>query len=522
MGLRMTDGVLELVDPHINGNLSTNMETISKYFKLAGIRKIRYENNSLPVINAARSVFAATQRDTGVDQKNNITALNEYTDRIIHSKKQPSSLGKFGDVAEPIANTFVALTTFNGLAYSVPLAMTSFLTNSLQIMSTAFSNDAAQNGMFGKKEWASSVLKFFTDSDFRNKCLKLTEFYNLDAVGEKELAENPRYSQTKKMLWAENYAHGMNHWTDYYARSIVVAAQMQKDGSWDAHTIDSKGEMKYDVTKDQRFYPGGKLTSDGKLKLAYMKASLIRQGIDINDKEPLSRGYDFTTARMIKTLSDKYVIGGMDPTTSVAFKSYTGGNAFMQFKSYLPSKINNVIRGNFKTLSMGQLDVRVNPATGKREAYVRLGAFEGQVSSMVAFIKGIRENGIGEGWDKLSPEQRHANTRLMINTCMWLILYGLYNGLTKDWDDDDEAILKDSRFLRVFKYGGLDMISMWPQQVLKTLDQPIPAVSNLLRLANIVGGDTRGWKQSVPASAAVSPFMEMAEQLEEDDKKKSR
>lgn len=531
LGLERKNGQVVLIDSQLNRSISTNMEGIMKYFYLAKERKIRYDNNSLPAVNAARAVLYATSKSVGQNDKNALTALKEYADRIIHTTRQDSSLsGVMEDKINPIINTIVSITTFNGLAYSVPLAMTSMLVNNMKTMSLAFANDAANNGMFGKQEWGKAVWKFFSDSDFRNKCLKLVEFYGFDATGERELATDARFSKTKKFIWGENYAHGMNHWTDHYARSIVMAAQMLKQGSWDAHVITKDGEMEYDEKKDKRFYSNGKLTEDGKLKRDFIKQRLIQQGVMDNMEEPMKRGFDLSTARLIKTLSDKYVIGGMDATTSVALKSYTGGNLIMQFKSYLPAYIQNAIGGNMKSLALGDIDVAINPETGEKEAYVKLQAVASQVESFVSLYKSLKDNrgNIIEGWKDMKDEEKQSVTRLILNVTQFMILYGLYNGLTKDWDKEkrkkhdkrvDElrgAILQDSRFLRVFKYGALDMVSLWPTQIVHTLSHPFPALDNLERISNVVMGNTSQLKQVLPASAAITPFVEMFDQITDD------
>jgi hypothetical protein len=282
--------------------------------------------------------------------------------------------------------------------------------------------------------------------------------------------------------------------------------------------------MQYDQTKDKRFYTNGKVTEDGALKIDLIRSLLAQQGIMSPDQDKLVRGYDLSMARRIKTISDKYVIGGMDPTTSVAFKSYSGGNAIMQFKTYLPSIINNAFGSGGKSLDMGVIDIRINPATGKKEAYVRLQAFEGQAKAFMSLSKSFIENSynLSKAWESMTPEQKHANSRLGMNLIMFAILYGLYNGLTKDWDDDDEAIVKDSRFLRVFKYGALDMISASPVALIRTFSSPIPAATNLGRIIEVVSGNSKDWQRSVPGSSAISPFAEIAEQISEDDNKSKR
>ena len=40
---------------------------------------------------------------------------------------------------------------------------------------------------------------------------------------------------------------------DYYNRMAIMLCQMMEDGSLEAHSINSKGELVYDWAKDKRF-----------------------------------------------------------------------------------------------------------------------------------------------------------------------------------------------------------------------------------------------------------------------------
>jgi hypothetical protein len=103
-----------------------------------------------------------------------------------------------------------------------------------------------------------------------------------------------------------------------------------------------------------------------------------------------------------------------------------------------------------------------------------------------------------------------------MDLAVFAILIGLYQGLTADWDDDqEEDFLKDSRMLRTFKYAGLDLMPFAPWNILRVMQNPMPAVDQSLRLFNIVVGDTRNWEKSVPLTTTYKVINETFGEPEE-------
>ena len=228
------------------------------YFVLNSIRKRHFESEVLPYIMDAYGTLATANNLHGADMKNALEWVEVYVDRTIHGKGQ-KSLGKLNvpilqnvDV-ETVVNTGIGITTFSGLAWNVPVALTSALMNSVQLYSNAVSNDFANDGLYGLKEAQDVVNKFFTSEGFRKKVEGLMEMYQVVERGEKDLVNHPRRKRGSKTVFTSHHAHYLNWVTDYYIRGMVMAAQMMKDGSWDAHSLDSTGKMKYDESKDKRW-----------------------------------------------------------------------------------------------------------------------------------------------------------------------------------------------------------------------------------------------------------------------------
>jgi hypothetical protein len=509
MGLALADPTTKeivVVDAEKNKSISTNLELIFNYFMLAGERKIIFEKKALPAVNSARALLS-TLNGTPQQQANNLKWLQIFSDRIIHGKTQPNQAG----VVDPWINTMVALTTFNGLALNPFVASTSFVINTAQLYTTAMANSLGGTNYYGYKEANKAVALFHTPAGYK-KMRALMEFYKVADMGEHEIANSPLWLQTNKNFFQSHYMHKMNWLTDYNIRGIVMMAQMIKDGSFDAHEVNKEGNIIYNIKKDKRFYVAGKLTDEGKAKLDFMKKLMVQQGILENEKDDIKRGYDYDSARLFKWLSDKYIVGGIDPTTQTAMQSYTFGKLFNQFKQYLPDKVYNYIGKRAYSTAGGQIVYKNGMAVWEKAE------IEGIFRSILSGVKELRsahKQGLtyGEAWKNLSAVKKRNYVKLAADIAMFSILYGLYAGLTADWDDDDEeAFLKDSRFLRVFKFGALDMLTFAPNNFLWSVSNPFPAVDQALRIWNVVMGDTRELERTVPLGTTIKEFGDLVEE----------
>lgn len=166
---------------------------------------------------------------------------------------------------------------------------------------------------------------------------------------------------------------------DYYNRMTIFSAQMRKDGSFEAHSVNEDGDLIYDWTKDKRFdkFVKGDMSNlelYNKQKGLYisMMKEFISEGVldengeplklDLNNPVALPRAYTTKQAESMKALGDK-IYGYYSHEKRSMIQSYTLGALFMQMHTYWSSKKNQYLaghgftqQGNFEQYSQLQAD----------------------------------------------------------------------------------------------------------------------------------------------------------------------
>lgn len=150
---------------------------------------------------------------------------------------------------------------------------------------------------------------------------------------------------------------------DYYNRMTIFGAQMRKDGSFEAHRINEKGELIYDWKLDKRFskYAAGdksdiELYNKQKALYLTMANEFVLEGatnddgtlFKIGDDEhptALPRAYTTKQSESMKALGDK-IYGYYSHEKRSMIQSYTLGAMFMQMHTYWSSKKNQYVTGH--------------------------------------------------------------------------------------------------------------------------------------------------------------------------------
>lgn len=151
---------------------------------------------------------------------------------------------------------------------------------------------------------------------------------------------------------------------DYYNRMSILYSRMMADGCYEAHSVDSKGNLVYDWTLDKRyseFAKGNKSHPDyNKQKAAYIRAATdlvnenaknvdgsdfkfdveaVNKGISI---PPLPKAYTTKESESIKALADK-IYGYYTHERKAMIQSYTIGGLLMQMNTFWSSKKNQYL-----------------------------------------------------------------------------------------------------------------------------------------------------------------------------------
>lgn len=223
----------------------------------------------------------------------------------------------------------------------------------------------------------------------------------------------------------------------------------------------------------------------------------------------LTRAYDFDEQDVLKWISDKYIIGSYDDTTYAMMESYTLARIFSQFKKWLPDKVNNYFGSRIASDVGGKYVVK-KTESGEKQVVWEKRVQEGIFVTLWGIKKDIKEANMlsAKGWAELPAYKRRNYTKALMDGVMFGALYGLYTGLTSDWDDED-PIVKDSRLMRVFKYGAMDIISSSPLVLSETLAQPAPVFTMVDRWMSIFTGDFSQIERNIPGAATITSTAEI-------------
>lgn len=278
---------------------------------------------------------------------------------------------------------------------------------------------------------------------------------------------------------------------DFYNRMSIFTAKMLADGSYDAHTVDEKGMLVYDWTKDKRFeqFAKGNTSHPDYQKQAALYAAVGRQfelenalvevngemvPFKLNMKKPmdLPRAYTNKDAESMKALGDT-IYGYYSHEKKSLMNSYLVGSMWMQFKTYWSSKKNQYLqKGGVKLEGKWvpyqengqqyyyQVDedgtVRFDLEPVLTNTGVPVYRWEGDwkegiLLTVFDLANNMIHDGIVDGWKskwyaedpKMKTTYRSNIIQLGYDIAMLAIVGTLITGALMDWYDEEEKESKD-------------------------------------------------------------------------------
>ena len=513
MGLKNYISGPVLVDANKNKNLSTNLELITLYMVSSCVRKRKFEKDVLPVVNAAQAMMhSADTIGLEGNQKNAISYFTSYVNSVIRGQAETIDSKVAGIELDPAINIALQITSATSLGLNLPLGITSSVMNAGQFMNTAIANDVAMNGLYGKND-AAKALRLLGTKAGRDKIEGLMEMYKIADRSERDITHNPRRKVTNKNIFNSHVMHWTNWISDYHIRGLVMMSQMIHDGSDVAYTMVG-GELKYNESLDPRWQ-----TADGKSLKTFIKQRLVEQGFMENVDDKMPRGYENKESRQLKYIADKYIVGSMDATTQTRLSRATLGRPFMQYRSFLPDKVHNYFGSEKWSPVEGQWK-QVMTKDGPKTVWA-----QNQIGGMLESIKNlaveIRKHKYSskKAWEEMSVKDKRNVARMGADLVMFAVLSSIYGGLTQiDWDDEKEgkqALIPDSRFMRVFKYAALDYLMFAPTELVRGLTG-IPILEQAERYANVMIGDLSEVGRILPLASTVKAIGEVIPDSDEE------
>jgi hypothetical protein len=470
------DGKWLVDDIKKNVNMSKDIETLISYFVMSGLRTVYYEDEVLPLTNAAKIYLYDLENNKGVDMKNVNSMIDLIIEGPIKGKRKMTKAEIAGIKIDPTISTFQSVFGTIALFGNINVGIVSGLINGMKGFIEGIANSIVDRGLPSAKELVQASTLFFSDY---KKATQLAQMFRVCNMSEYELLTSRRHIKGKRHVWSEHIGHWFNWSTDMYARSVMMVAQMLKDGSWDAYTYNNEtGKIEYDESKDKRF-----AGEDGKIIREEVRRQLILEGNMKPEDKKLTRGYDNKSMRKFKALGDKYIVGAYDDKTKSMLGQYMIGRMVNMFHTYLTSMIQNAFQKRTAINELGKYVVVLDENGEKVAEWERL-FVEGYVITIVNYIKSLYtylRTGDKE-YLKLDKLGRYNMTKVATMLSMYLILILLYKGLVDergDKDDDDDPI-REYRLIQNFKYATTGLFTA--PQLLEIIDDPWPVLSMIKRL----------------------------------------
>lgn len=477
-------------DISVNQDVDYNIERIIDYFTLSSIRKVKMDDDVIPKMNAAKQILLSynnSQYSEGTPYHHKwIEFLDLMSDRLIHAKRNhleaSVKLGGYTFKIEDSINTVKTLSTWAGISYSIPLAVNSFASNLLQIVTNSVANSVAGTKLFGPKEVAEAMAICSSDFPFVIALINKFQLVNMD---ESTLLHDRRFKESDIGMFQTSWMYWMNYQTDFAARAVCAIAQIIKDGSIDAYSLSEDKTILYDQSKDKKFEG-----SKGKALEEQIRLSLFNDGFMDSIDSKLPYGYDWKEIEAIKGFSDKYVIGGMDSTTYRNLGYKVIGSIFMQFRSYLPDKFENMFAASYQSDIMGSYKV-IKTKEGIEKAIWQKEVIEGKIQSLISAIAMLKDSStMGmTAFDNMTDFQKRNLVKLGSDLILFATLYmTLSSALNPDKDDEESDFSKWTKggtasIKRLINYSINDLVTEW--QLNNIAKNPIPSYTFMSRIANL-------------------------------------
>jgi hypothetical protein len=460
LGFDETTNDLILLDPKRQDLISKDLEVIMKMFVLSMERKMEYEENVLPVINGARSLLNRMNEiyegDEIFDQKNSLEYLDSYVRSTILGKRFQIKSAKADKIITNVSNTTSAFVMFANLNVGILSLVHNGMTAFIEGIAGSVIQMIQQNkeGLYfnvGDLIAASGdVLKNYnllSQLGMENQIFNSTDY---------EMATHQVHQVGKKHFIGSHMANYFNWAADYYARGVVMAAYMRNQGMRDSVSLNEKGELVYDITKDRRYYgkDGISQTPEQIARLALAKNEMLESGFINNIDDAITKPFFFKEIRVIKTIASNYVTGAYSRNEKNLMGTWLVGKLFNTFKTFFMTKFNNAVQQGTYSEGLGYVDY-FKDEEGNTVAKWKRVYMEGYFRTMMnagrdLFVKDQKVFS-KEYWTQ-SPHKARNLARFMTTWLVWMASMLLWSLLTGD-KDDDKPILR-TRLVKNFFYAS--------------------------------------------------------------------
>lgn len=347
----------KLISEHSTDFFEVNLDTIALKYCFETIREKQF-NSVLPVIYAGLTTMKYYGWQTGKGPETE-KALTDFFDMLKVSVHGVSIIkGKEVEEALNVVKKIQHITSLMTIALRPAMMIKELAAGTIRNISYAWSHIYGKD-TFTMEDLTHAYGLFFKGQDEFNKIMELNNEYGF---ANRDL--NETVNKTKVDRYGLNFMSSAMYWCntfpDYINRLSLFMAKMHKDGTYDAHSINSEGQLVYDPAKDDRYsyyfkhrdrYKMGFDTSknpdskynDQRNKYLYALEDFNAERYTLNEtplteKDNIPRAYSSKERANIKTFSDM-AHGYYDRDLSPLEKFLPTGIIFGQFMTFWPAKV---------------------------------------------------------------------------------------------------------------------------------------------------------------------------------------
>ena len=343
----------------------TDLDTLAHRVTFHQIRKQNVDT-ILPIINAYAWWMKLNAGKGNVDISNE---LEYITNRMKQGIFDESIINQeFEDIIKATSG-LKSITTAGMLAFRPALFMKEMVIGMYKGITLAATKIYGKD-QFTVKDFMTAVKKLATiDNKFALEWNLIDGLNNHYGFANRDVNTSYKKMQTNRrglLLGLGPWMYSMNTIPDYYNRLALFLAKMIHDGSYDAHTLDSKQHLIYDPTKDKRFeyyfkkrdsYKNSDASSKykylpspndleyNKQRAAYnlltseLNAERIRLNLDTyEDGDIVDKAYSEVERASFKSFTDT-VYGYYDIDSQAEWHKTWYGILYLQFLQFWPGKM---------------------------------------------------------------------------------------------------------------------------------------------------------------------------------------
>ena len=179
--------------------------------------------------------------------------------------------------------------------------------------------------------------------------------YGINDMDNAAFAENNTSNRHGLFNFFGKFAYKFSSRPDFYSRMTIFVSQMLQDGSYKAHSVNEKGELTYDYSKDQRFKAfanndQSNIEEYNKSKALYYAVArqLVKEGATNPNGtlfmvgQSLPKAYSNKESEAKKAVGDQ-IYGYYDSSKKSMFQGMLLGSLLMQMRTWWSAKKNQYL-----------------------------------------------------------------------------------------------------------------------------------------------------------------------------------